>query len=97
MFVGLGAVLGFLSMVGFIRVEREWHINNYKVEYIMDQGFAGGPLMKYKLSKYSLIPIFIKELEISVDNDTLNSCNVIFHESNVTFNRCEEKITKNGL
>jgi hypothetical protein len=95
LFLGLGFVIGFLSMMGVIKVEREWEIENYKVEYIRDQGFSGGPLMSYKLSKIASIPIFIKELEVVIDRDTLNSCDIDFYESNLTFNKCERKIIKN--
>jgi hypothetical protein len=59
-------VLGWFSIIdsfsGSQTVVRNWHTEDYKVEYVRDQGFAGGPLMKYELSKYSRVPFFVKRL-----------------------------------
>ena len=48
-------------------------IDEYRIEYIRDQGFAGGLLMKYELHKYAMIPILITKKETVVDNDTTGS------------------------
>lgn len=91
-------VLGLFSIKdsfsGSQTVEQEWQTGEYKVEYIRDQGFAGGPLMKYELSKYSQIPFFIKKLETTIDNDTTQSCKVVFDDSRIIFDRCSGTVQK---
>ena len=83
-------VFGFFafidSMSGYQEVEKSWRIRNYRIEYIKDQGFAGGPLMKYEISKYGLIPIFIKKVDHSFDNDT--NCLIHFTDIRVDFDKC---------
>lgn len=88
LFIILGYFAFMNSMTGFQRVENSWKINNYKIEYITDQGFAGGPLMKYEISKYGLIPIFIKKLEYTVDDDTTNNCLIHFNDIKMDFDKC---------
>ena len=78
----LFVILGFFafmdSMSGFQKVENSWTIGKYKIEYTKDQGFAGGALMKYEISKYSFIPLLIKKVDYAVDNDTTSSCLIHF-------------------
>ncbi len=76
------------SMSGNQDVENSWRVRNYKVEYIKDQGFAGGALMKYEISKYALIPILTKEVDMAVDNDTTNSCLIHFTDIKMDFDKC---------
>ncbi|OCX54492.1 hypothetical protein BEL04_09645 [Mucilaginibacter sp. PPCGB 2223] len=84
--------LGFIAfigaMAGTITVEQHWEIKDYRVDYVRDQGFSGGPLLTYRLKKYGFIPIFIKEVDSKVDNDTTNNCTVKFQYKNVSFNKC---------
>jgi len=81
--------LGFIGgMAGSVKVENEWKEKGYKVQYIRDQGFAGGPLMKYQLSKYALIPLFIKPVDTQVDDDTTSACWVRFTQANFNFDKC---------
>jgi hypothetical protein len=86
-------ILGFFafmeSMSGNQEVKNSWRVKNYKIDYIKDQGFAGGPLMKYEISKYGFIPIFIKKVDASVDDDTTNSCLVHFSDIKMDFNKCK--------
>jgi hypothetical protein len=63
--------------------------HGYKVEYVTYQGFAGRPSLKYQLSKYTFIPVFIKTIETVRDIDTVQSCEIGFVKSNVVFNKCE--------
>jgi hypothetical protein len=90
--VFLFLILGYFafmdSMSGFQRIENSWKIRNYKIDYVTDQGFAGGPLMRYEISKYGLIPIFIKKVDYSVDNDTTNNCLIHFTDIKMDFNKC---------
>jgi hypothetical protein len=83
-------IFGFFAfmntMSGHQEVQNSWGIRNYRIEYIKDQGFAGGPLMKYEISKYGLIPIFIKKVDRSVDNDT--SCLIHFTDIKMDFDKC---------
>ncbi|MDJ1466752.1 hypothetical protein QNI19_36340 [Cytophagaceae bacterium DM2B3-1] len=74
-------------------VEQEWEVNNYQIEYIQDQGFTGGSLMKYKLEKYAFFHILKKELEIYVDpNPSNKKCQIVFKESRILFDKCQIKV-----
>ena len=85
-------ILGYFafmdSMSGFQRVENFWKIKNYKIDYVRDQGFAGGPLMRYEISKYGLIPIFIKKVDYAIDDDSTNSCLIHFTDIKMDFDKC---------
>jgi MFS family permease len=92
LFLVLGLFFFIASFSGSQTVEGEWQTEDYKIEYIRDQGFAGGPLMKYELSKYSQIPFFIKKIETRVDSDTTENCELIFEESKILFDKCDGDI-----
>jgi len=86
---GLFGLTCLAKMAGTVTVENKWEFEKYRIEYIRDQGFSGGPLYTYKLSKYTKIPIFIKELEIKVAiRDTLEGCSINFTENQLTFDKC---------
>jgi len=91
------AILGLITfmgkMAGIVVVENEWEFKNYKVEYIRDQGFSGGPLMQYQLSQYGKIPGFIKPLDVVIDNDTARPCQINFTDAQIVFDRCEGTIS----
>ncbi|WP_316772728.1 hypothetical protein [Pedobacter frigiditerrae] len=81
--------LTFLGMMaGKVEIRNEWNVDKYRIQYFEERGFSGGPLLGYKLSKYTQPSIFIKELEIKVDNDTLHNCLVNFEKSKFTFDKC---------
>lgn len=86
------AILGYAyfidTMGGSQTTERKWKLDGYQIEYIKDQGFAGGPLMKYELSKFTAIPIFIKKMETVVEDDTTKNCDIRFDKSKMVFNKC---------
>ncbi len=86
-------ILGFAAFMdafsGSQTIEKKWKVDNYKVEYIIDQGFSGRPLLKYELSKFTLIPIFEKKIETTVEKDTVDNCKIYFKKSNLTFNECD--------
>jgi hypothetical protein len=88
LFIILGYFAFMDSMSGYQRIENSWNIQNYKIDYVTDQGFAGGPLMRYEISKYGAIPIFIKKVDYAIDNDTINNCLIHFTDINVDFNKC---------
>lgn len=81
-------IMFFGKMMGTLNKKDEWNISNYKIEYLEERGFSGGPLLEYRLSRYTKIPIFIKELEIKLDTDTIRNCLVKFEKSKFTFNKC---------
>ncbi|MCZ4224649.1 hypothetical protein [Pedobacter rhodius] len=86
---GLFGLVCLSKIAGTITVEEKWEFENYKIEYKKDQGFSGGPLFTYKLSRYTKIPIFIKVIEIKVAvPDTLNGCSINFPKSKLTFDKC---------
>ncbi|MFL5731159.1 MAG: hypothetical protein ACJ75J_16850 [Cytophagaceae bacterium] len=80
-------------MSGYQKTEKEWKIDNYKIEYVCDQGFSGRPLLKYELSQYAFIPLFIRHVETAIAGDSGN-CKIIFKESGISFNACEGKIIR---
>jgi hypothetical protein len=89
LFIACGFI-GFIGgMAGTVTVDREWKLKGYKIEYVRDQGFAGGPLMTYQLSKYAVIPIFIKHVDTKVDDDTTSACWIKFADAGFNFNKCE--------
>ena len=86
-------ILGFFAFIstmgGSQTVENSWRMKNYKIEYIKDQGFSGHPLMTYQISKYAAIPILIKQVDISVDNDSTNNCIIHFVDIKMDFDKCK--------
>ncbi len=88
LFFVLGIGFFFDGFSGSQTVERKWDIDNYRIEYIKDQGFAGSPRMNYELSKYALVPIYFKKEETTLDNDTIQSCVVNFTNSGIFFDKC---------
>ena len=86
----IGGFLAFIgAMAGTITIENQWSYKNYKIEYVRDQGFAGGPKMTYELSKYFVVPIFIKKVDSKWDNDTTTNCWVKFDDEGFNFNKCQ--------
>jgi hypothetical protein len=73
---------------GTISVQDEWKVKGYKIEYLKEQGFSGGPLMKYRLYKYADIPIFIRHVCTKVDTGKAKSCVVKFKYKNFSFDSC---------
>lgn len=91
-------ILGWFSFMdsfsGYQKVVHSWKTSNYKIEYIKDQGFAGSPLMKYELSEYAVIPIFIKKIETVRRNDSADKCIITFPMNKLKFNKCKGSISK---
>lgn len=89
-------LFGFFAFMdafgGYQKVENEWEVDGYKIEYIRDQGFSGEPLFKYELKKYTLVPIFIKQVETVVDHNEAENCHIIFTSSKIDFDKCNESI-----
>ena len=77
---------------GKLTKEKEWVIENYKIEHFSDQGFAGPPSLYYKLSKYGSIPFFVKELENTFYEDSIDHCIIRFPENKLIFNKCQVTI-----
>ncbi len=97
LFFGMGFFL-FLNMFsGYQKTESTWKIEKYKIDYIRDQGFAGGPLMKYQLKKYTFIPILSKTIETSTKQDSLNKCIVYFDKSQLIFDKCKAKLKEKTM
>ncbi|MBO9728570.1 MAG: hypothetical protein J7623_08035 [Chitinophaga sp.] len=86
LFCGVLAFMG--GFLGSITVEKEWRLKGYRVTYVKDQGFAGSPLLTYQLSKYGMIPIFVKEIQVKRDDDTTGSCWIEFDQAGFNFNKC---------
>lgn len=92
-FIVLGHFAFMDSMSGYQKVEKSWRVNRYKIEYIMDQGFSGRPLLTYEISKYGLVPIIRKKVDHTVDDDTTHSCIVHFTDIQMNFDKCKGTLT----
>jgi hypothetical protein len=82
------------SMTGYQKVEKSWRVNRYKIEYVVDKGFSGRPLLTYEISKYGLVPIIRKKVDHTVDEDTTNSCIVRFTDIQMNFDKCKGTLTE---
>jgi len=89
-------ILGFMALVdqgfgGSRTVEKKWQTGAYRVEYVLSQGFAGGPGHWYVLNKVAVMSVFIKNLE-TADKDTVDLCRVVFPKSNMVLDECRGEI-----
>jgi hypothetical protein len=91
-------VLGYAAfadaMSGSQKLVQTWKVGDYKIDYIKDQGFSGGELRQYEISRYSLVRLLVKKLDYSVDRDTANSCLVYFSDINMNFDKCSVVLTE---
>jgi hypothetical protein len=84
-----GIISFYSGFFGTIQVKSEWNMKKFKIQYLREQGFSGGPQMEYELYHYGSIPIFIKHVEEKIDSDTTNNCIVKFKYQNVRFDKCD--------
>lgn len=91
-FVCLLGIIFFGKMVGTVKKIDEWNVGKYKIEYFEERGFSGGALLNYRLSKYTGFSLFLKELEIKENTDTLHRCKVEF--KNFTLDKCAPRVGK---
>lgn len=94
LFVGLGLWALLDGFAGSQTVEKKWDTPKYRVEYVRDQGFAGGPKMTYELSRFGAVPVLIKRIETQLDDDTTGNCAVHFSKSKVIFDKCKGRISE---
>ena len=85
--------LGFIGFCfgiagGTVSVKKEWDLKDYKVLYVREQGFSGGPSMRYKLYKYGDMSIFIKCVDSEVDTTNGDSCIIKFKIEKFNFDKC---------
>lgn len=96
LFVSISLVALFASFVGFQKIEATWKSGFYKIKYVSDQGFAGGPLMKYELHHSVLWGLYDRKIEtIEIDSfmpDT--TCILFFEKKDVTFDKCKNELVK---
>jgi hypothetical protein len=92
LFIILGYFAFMDSMSGSVETEQSWQVKNYKIDYVVDQGFAGGALRRYELSEYALIPLFIKKIDYSTETDSTNNCIIHFTSVKMDFNKCNHTI-----
>lgn len=88
LFAALGFIAFMDSLSGTVKVEKSWWVKGYRIDYIADQGFAGGPLMKHEISKYAFIPVLIKKVDVSIGEDAKDRCVIRFEEVKIDFNKC---------
>jgi hypothetical protein len=89
----LGYAYFIAIMAGSQTTEKKWKLNGYQIEYIKDQGYTGH-LMKYELSKFTMIPILMKKIETVVEDDSINNCTIRFDKSKIIFNKCNGTLQK---
>jgi len=93
LFIILGAIAAIDAFTGYQKTENKWTKNSYTVKYIRDQGFAGGPLMKYEVHHSPILGLYNKKIQtISDHSEKFNECILIFDKANVQFDKCTKKI-----
>lgn len=88
----LVVITAFASFTGSVKIERRWYVDGYKIECLNVQGFAGKPAMKYRLYKYAMVPVFVRNLGMGYGGEDA-TCLVPFSESNLVFNTCTSQVT----
>lgn len=83
---GLYSIAG--AFAGSITTEQTWTTGRYKMEKIVDQGFAGRALVTYQLRRYTWIPIFTRKIDSRYADSTTAGCWVDFEQSKFQFNKC---------
>jgi len=73
---------------GTVSVQKKWDLKDYKVQYVREQGFSGGPEMRYELYKYGIICIFIKDVDSKVDTTNGDNCIIKFSHEKFNFDKC---------
>lgn len=95
--LALAFILGYLAFLdafsGSTTVDKTWQFNTFRVEYIIDQGFAGGPALYYDLRKNALIPFLSKKIDTNyrIENE---GCIIEFKENTYVFDSCKNSLTK---
>ena len=93
--------LGFEVWVDIFKgtqtVEQSWVVNDYRIEYIRDQGFSGGAQLKYHLEQYAFFHLFIRDVDTAfVKYEEAAACVITFKSTRTTFNKCTGQLTKPG-
>ena len=93
LFIILGFIAFLDAFAGYQEIEEKWTDNSYTVEYIRDQGFAGGPLMKYEVYHTPLFGLYNKKIQtITHHSEKYKDCILIFEKAKVEFDKCNERI-----
>ena len=96
LFIVLIIVSFFAGMFGMIKTKGQWKFGTYKIELLEERGFSGGPLMRYRLSRYELENIFIKQLDIYSERDSIPKCEIKF-VNNLLFDKCKYTLIKKPI
>jgi hypothetical protein len=86
--LGIGNI--FLSAFGKTTTAHVLSSNGYMIEKTVSQGFAGGVLEYYSLSKYSLLPIYCKQLDSHRVEKEEDDCIILFEETKLSFDICNQ-------
>lgn len=89
-FLGFSAVLRIF--IGTIEIEDAWNADKYRVEYVREQGFSGGALMRYELYRTYLWGMYERNVDTWVNHDYCNDCVIHFRDRNLSFDKCEQTI-----
>ncbi len=92
----LCACLGFFAILdavaGTRTIEETYKVDDYRIEYVVEKGYAGRPLITYQLNKYAFIPIFIQKVETVSDEDSIQKCYVIFPKHKLVLDKYHETV-----
>jgi hypothetical protein len=93
LFVSIYFAYFFDSFMGYQQIEATWKSGFYKIKYVRDQGFSGGPLMKYELHHSVFWGLYDRKIEtLRIDSFAPNTnCILLFDRANIRFDKCENK------
>lgn len=88
-FIGFSVYAFFHMYDGQEYVRYSWNVDkSYRVEYVEEAGFSGRHIMSYMLDKFSIIPLYYKQIERVNEDEAAKDCGVTFKDNNMLFDRC---------
>ena len=85
------------SFAGSEKVEEKWEIDDYRIELIASRGFSGKHRFSYQLCEYTMIPLFFKRVDYTINDDSENECTIFFKKKKITFDKCKKEVIKETL
>lgn len=89
LFITIGFSAALEAFAGNRTVEETYYADQYKIEFIKEEGFAGKPLLICNLNEYTTIPLFIKKIETIEGSDSLQKCYSIFPKHRLILNKID--------
>jgi len=93
LFVAISFATFFDTFGGYQKIEATWRNGFYKIKYVRDQGFAGGPLMKYELHHSILWGLYDRKIQtLRIESSEPDSnCILLFEKKDITFDKCKKQ------